>query len=431
MTTIKVKPAHLAAGLNKVLKAKGTSNVMAVLDSVLVVTTKTGLIFTCTDLETTIITGIAAEVEPKDEKKEFLIPPQAHAVINLLKDEEDDVIIKVAHKELSFAYGDNVMKFVPEDATSFPKSPEIKKSIDFDVLESGELFTIFDDCLKIASKDDLRPALTGIYFSNTEIAATDAHRLIKSKYQAPTKKKFAVIIRPKLVNALSILDTVTSFAIGDNHISINDKSTQIISRLIDAKFPDYNVVIPEQSAHHITINSAEVKRNIRIASSLTTKDKKVVFTFDKTSYNLRGFDADCEQEIILKGKCQLAAGKDSKNFKPLQIAFNGAFLSQLLDISGSTDLTFEMNKANAAMLINENGYTLLLMPLMLDVEKEETTDPNAKAEIKNKDKKEKEPTAAATPAKDDKKEAEPVKEKGKFFRENGATTKAEQIKKAA
>jgi DNA polymerase-3 subunit beta len=428
MTTIKLKPAHLAAGLNKVLKAKGTSNVIPALDSVLVSTQKTGLILTCTDLETTIITGIAAEVEPKDENKEFLIPPQAHAVINLLKDEEDDVIIKVGHKELSFAYGDNVMKFVPEDAVNFPKSPEVKKAIEFDVPESGELFTIFDDCLKIASKDDMRPAMTGIYFSDSEIAATDAHRLLKSTYKAPTKKKFAVILPPKLINALSILDTTTLIRIGSTHISINDNSTQIISRLIDAKFPAYNQVIPEKSAHHITINSAEVKRNIRIASSLTTKDKKVVFTFDKTTYSLRGFDADCEQEIILKGKCQLAAGKDSKNFKPLQIAFNGGFLSQLLDISGSTDLTFEMNTATSAMLINENGYTLLLMPLMItEAQEEEVKDPNAKAEIKNKAKEQ-----PAAPATDDKKKEEAEPGKSKFFRENGATTKAEQqLKKAA
>jgi len=404
MKKFTVKPAHLAAGLQKVLKAKSQNPILPAVECVHAKTTKDGIILTCTDLETTIVTGITAQAEPGIE---FLIPPQAYAVINLLKDAEIDAEISVDNKQLILKYGENVMKFEPESIANYPTPATQKKGVQFSLEDTSEFFRILDDCLKFTSGDDLRPAMTGVYFTEKELAATDAHRLLRVKYKAPVdKKKFNVILPKSFIRALPILSGAAEIEISAEHITIHDSATKIISRTIDGSFPKYEAVIPKANEYHFSINAAEVKRNIRVASTLTTKDRRVIFNFKKTTYTLKGYDSDLGQEITLHGKCQLAY---TDAFKGLEIAFNGALLTQLLDVAANADIVLEVSSGKTALVVTEDKYTLLLMPLMVEAAEQKQAEEQVA-------------TTAAAATTEPTEAAKEVKKA--FFKENGKASRA-------
>lgn len=385
MKQFKIKSESLALGMAKVLKVKVSNHIIPTLENVHAKTIPGGLILTCTNLETTIITGVEADTERNDI--EFLIPPPAFAVINYLKQAEKVITITLTKTELSFSYDNNVMKFAPGEVENYPKPAELKKPIEFEIENSYDLFPIFADALTYASTDDMRPAMTGVLFTEKEVAGTDAHRLLRADYKVPTKKKFEAILPKTLINSLPILEPKTKFRIDSDYISVNDGSTQIISRLIDAKFPNYEAVIPKKDdspSFAIEVNSAELLYNIRLASSFENKNKRVVFEFTDKAYSIKGIDHAFDQEIILHGECCILNPYKIPDFKEhLKISFNGQMLSHSINTASEENFLFWASKPNKAIVCYSGVYTLVIMPLMYDEEAEKAAveEKNAPAKI--------------------------------------------------
>ena len=95
------------------------------------------------------------------------------------------------------------------------------------------------------SSDDLRPAMTGVFFELTkdsvQFVATDAHRLVRYKRTDTKGAKTDSFIVPKkplnlLKNALPDNEDELTISYNSNHLFVNHGSTQMICRLIDARF---------------------------------------------------------------------------------------------------------------------------------------------------------------------------------------------------
>ena len=106
------------------------------------------------------------------------------------------------------------------------------------------------------SNDDLRPAMTGVFFELSkdcvQFVATDAHRLIRYKRNDSKATKNDSFIVPKkplnlVKNALPDNDDDIQISYNKNHLFVSHGDVQMICRLIDARFPDYKVVIPDDN----------------------------------------------------------------------------------------------------------------------------------------------------------------------------------------
>lgn len=147
-----------------------------------------------------------------------------------------------------------VYKLSGDSAEDFPTPPEEDDvetlSLNSKKIQKGIVNTIF-----ATSSDELRLAMTGILiqidFTKLHFVATDAHKLVKYTVGNLSTDIARSLIVPKkglnlVKNALSEeCDVVISF--NKANIFFSFGRTKIVCRLIDAKYPEYNAVIPVEN----------------------------------------------------------------------------------------------------------------------------------------------------------------------------------------
>ena len=140
------------------------------------------LTVTASDLQTVMITTL--EVESQDTGA---IAVPARLLLDTLRGLPDQPITFKVDTE---TFGTEIItengryKLSGENPIDFPKVPQVSKSLSVeigaDVLGSAIANTIF-----AVSSDDLRPAMTGVFFelstTGVQFVATDAHRLVRYK----------------------------------------------------------------------------------------------------------------------------------------------------------------------------------------------------------------------------------------------------------
>ena len=265
-------------------------------------------------------------------------------------------------------------KVMGENPDNFPKEPAADDTNSFS-MNSGALVTAINKTLFAVSSDDLRPAMTGVYFElskdSIQFVATDAHRLVKYKrtdVKCPKQESFIVPKKPLnlLKNALPDNDDALTISYNSNHLFVRHDSTQLICRLIDARFPDYKVVIPADNPYRLHVNKNDFQSALRRVSVFSNKStNQVALTISGSELQLAAQDVDFSFEGTERMTCQYD-GDD------LQIAFNAKFLIEMLNAADSADVNVELSTPTRAGLIkptdqDENEELLMLvMPLMLN-----------------------------------------------------------------
>ena len=136
--------------------------------------------------------------------------------------------------------------------------------------------------------------------------------------------------------------------------------------MIDARFPDYKVVIPADNPYKLTVKRSDFQsalRRINIFSNKSTN--QVVLSITGSELQLTAQDIDFSSEGNERMNCEYD-GED------MQIAFNAKFLIELLNASDSDDVVIELSTPNKAGIIKPTEQTdnedllMLVMPLMLN-----------------------------------------------------------------
>src|SRR4030095_5895292 len=218
-------------------------------------------------------------------------------------------------------------------------------------------------------------AMTGVFFELSKNAlqfvSTDAHRLVRYKRTDANCSKADNFIVPKkplslLKNVLPDNDDELTVSFNSNHFFVTHNSTRLSCRLIDARFPDYKVVIPADNPYKLTVNRSDFQSGLRRVSIFSNKStNQVVLRITGSELQLAAQDIYFSFEGNERMNCQYD-GED------LQIAFNARFLIELLNASDSDEITIELSTPNKAGIIkpgeqDENEELLMLvMPLMLN-----------------------------------------------------------------
>ena len=137
-------------------------------------------------------------------------------------------------------------------------------------------------------------------------------------------------------------------------------------RLIDARFPDYKVVIPADNPYKLTVNKSDFQSALRRVSVFSNKStNQVALNISGSELQLAAQDVDFSFEGNERMKCQYT-GED------LTIAFNARFLIEMLNATESDEVVVELSTPTKAGILkpsekDENEELLMLvMPLMLN-----------------------------------------------------------------
>jgi DNA polymerase-3 subunit beta len=265
-------------------------------------------------------------------------------------------------------------KVMGENPDNFPKEPVADAATSF-TMPSSALVTAINKSLFAVSNDDLRPAMTGVFFeldsNGMTCVATDAHRLVRFKRTDVSCPKTDTFIVPKkplnlLKSALPSNDDELQISYNSNHLFVKHGGTELVCRLIDARFPDYKVVIPTDNPYKLTVNKNDFQSALRRVSVFSNKStNQVALSISGSELQLAAQDVD----FSFEGNERMACQYDGED---LQIAFNAKFLIEMLNAADTDEVVIELSTPTKAGIIkptevNENEELLMLvMPLMLN-----------------------------------------------------------------
>jgi DNA polymerase-3 subunit beta len=265
-------------------------------------------------------------------------------------------------------------KVMGENPDNFPKEPAADDANSF-TMSSSALVTAINKSIFAVSNDDLRPAMTGVYFEldtkGLSFVATDAHRLVKytrNDVSCPQKDSFIVPKKPLQLLKGALPDNADELNVSynSNHLFVKHGGTELVCRLIDARFPDYKVVIPLDNPYKMTVSRSAFQNALRRVSVFSNKStNQVALSISGSELQLASQDVD----FSFEGNERMACQYDGED---LQIAFNAKFLIEMLNGADTDEINMELSTPTKAGIIkpteNEDGEELLMlvMPLMLN-----------------------------------------------------------------
>ncbi len=366
-----VSSSSLLKQLQQISGVIGTNTVLPILEDFLFEIEKNRLTVVATDLET--VMKIHMDIEAKDSGK-VCIP--AKILLDTLKNISEQPLTFNIDKNFAIEItSDNgKYKVMGENPENFPREPKAEDASSF-TMSSEALVTAINKTIFAVSNDDLRPAMTGVFFEldkkGITFVATDAHRLVKytrKDVECPKKESFIVPKKPLnlLKGALPANDDELNVSYNANHLFILHGSTELVCRLIDARFPDYKVVIPTDNPYKLVVNKSDFQGALRRVSVFSNKStNQIALNITGNNLQLIAQDVDFSNEGNEKMACQYD-GED------LQIAFNAKFLIEMLNGADTNEINMELSTSTKAGIIkpseqaDDEELLMLVMPLMLN-----------------------------------------------------------------
>jgi len=224
-----------------------------------------------------------------------------------------------------------------------------------------QMAATFKKAVKMVSKDDLRFALTGVLIDAGKgcIVATDAYAILRSKFE-PVCHNFP----EQMIIPVEAAKEIAAAKKGGK-IEICSNGTHYFGKVefkpIDAKFPDYNAVIPRENKYRMTVDTAAFAGVVKNVCDLRGKFETNLIQFHINgkikAANLAKLDNDRDKHTHKSAVMEYI----SSNVPDMDIAFNGEILHRALSICPAY-VTMQIESANRGVLIQNGNDTVLVMP---------------------------------------------------------------------
>jgi DNA polymerase-3 subunit beta len=365
-----VSSAELLKQLQIAGGAIGSNPVLPILEDFLFSISNNKLTIAATDLETSIIT----ELEVMSDSDGVVAIPGKILLETLKALPQQPITFAIDDStysiEITSAFGK--YRLAGENGQDFPSIPEAE-STDSITLPSQRLAQGINKTIFAASNDELRPSMTGVYFqidfNKLILVATDAHKLVKYTFTDIESEVSTSFIVPKkalnlLKNALPPGDEV-KLSFNKAHTFFTFGNTHLITRLIDARYPDYNAVIPVDNPNLLIVNRSDFQNSLkRIVIYANKTTNQVVLNINEGSLTVSAQDLDFANEATEQLTCNY-------NGELLNIAFNAKFLVEMLSVLESDEVKIELSEPSRAGILSPveevdgEEILMLVMPVML------------------------------------------------------------------
>jgi len=328
---------------------------------------------TATDLEITMRTTV--RVEPGDSDAPFNVALPTKILLDTLRALPEQPIRFTVSTEnnLVTLHSDNgEYKINGLNGADFPVMQALDQAARIQ-LPLPTLLRAIDRVLFAASTEDLKPAMNGMFFDLKKEAATfvatDAHRLVRyRRFDISVQEEVSFIVPHKALKLLSGAasasgEEVAVLEYNNTNAFFSIGNILMVCRLVDARFPDYENVIPTQSANKLIVNKKELAQAMKrldiFANKITHLGR---FKLEGNLLTIETQDTANEARETLH--C-LYEGED------MEIGFNLAQMDDLVANVATDDAIVELGSAGRAAVIlpsvQEEGEHLLmlLMPVML------------------------------------------------------------------
>ncbi|TDY11304.1 DNA polymerase III subunit beta [Meridianimaribacter flavus] len=348
------------------------SNTLPILDNFLFELENSKLTVSASDLETTMSSVIDVE---SDSNGSIALP--ARLLLDTLKTFPEQPLTFVVEDnntvEISSNHGKYALAYA--EGNEFPKAVELEDPST--TMVSGEILaTAISKTIFAAGNDDLRPVMSGVFFQfstdGLTFVATDAHKLVKYTREDVKANQVAEFIMPK--KPLNLLKGILATSDDDVKIEYNDsnakftfENSELVCRLIDGKYPNYEAVIPKENPNKLSIDRTQFLNSVKRVSIFSNKTThQIRLKIAGAELNISAEDIDYSNKAEERLTCDYQ-GDD------MQIGFNSRFLTEMLTNLNADEVQLEMSLPNRAGILTpvdglDEGeqITMLVMPVMLN-----------------------------------------------------------------
>lgn len=356
-------------GLNNVIKAISTKNIIPVLNGIKFDLQKEGLYLLASDGELTIKVLIDQK-EIKNIEKEGSIILQSKYILEIIRKMPSDIInFEVLDGLKIKIYTDNnQFNLNCLDAKDYPliKIEESKEPI---IIEAETFKTIINQTSFAISNQELRPLLTGVNLKINgdllECVATDSYRLAKKniKLNQIINNNVDIVIPGRNIIELEKLLTDDNLEIHvfNNKILFKYKNILFQSNLLNGTYPNTSNLIPNEFAYIIKVNSSNFNAAIDRASLLTQgKDKNIV------KMNLENVNMLISSSSSELGKVEEKLLVESNNKEKMEISFSSKYMLEALKTLKDDDILILLNSDTKPIIVksvNDESLIQLILPI--------------------------------------------------------------------
>lgn len=359
-------------GISTVQSAVAAKNTMPILANVLLEAKDKKLEFVATDLDMGVRCSVPAEVV---EKGSITLNAKKLAdIIRELPEASVDIEIDDNHKVILVCQKSNFkIHGLPKD--DFPILPEVKNDKAFKV-KGSLLQEMIRKTLFAVSSDETRYVLNGVFFQaengKLRMVATDGHRLafIQKKMDGKTDQKCSVIIPTKTLNELSKVisegekgdeekEKTVEIMATDNQIKFVVEGVEIVSRLIEGQFPNYEQVIPKESDKKIEASTEALASATRRVAILTSEKANSI------RYQAKGNKLTISSKTPDMGEAKEEIDVEYKG-EEISIAYNSKYVLDVLKNVGTKEVSLELTQPLSPGIIRPKGdadYLCVIMPM--------------------------------------------------------------------
>ena len=271
------------------------------------------------------------------------------------------------------SYQNGLFSLPIESADEYPQTQSISDGATEIVIPNAVLAENINRSLFATAQDELRPVMNGIYFDLTpeclSIVASDGHKLVRNRVLNIQKEQPAAFILPKkpaslLKNLLGKDGDVVIIRFDDRNAQISYGDGELICRLIEGRYPNYNSVIPQNNPNELTVDRQSLLAALRRVQPFANDSSNLIrFHVEGGILQLDAEDYDFSKTATERMTCNY-------NGQAMSIGFKGSSFIEILSNFDCQDVIIRLADPSRAGLVvpseqPENQDVLMLMMPML------------------------------------------------------------------
>lgn len=357
-----LKPLQIVSGIVE------RRHTLPILANILIRKKEEQLTLVSTDIDIQISTTMQVEASLDDIETTL----SARKLLDILKalPENGSIKLSLTDKKMSINAGQSKFKLQTLAAEDFPLVAQPESYAVSVELPQKTLKQLFQMVHFSMAQQDIRYYLNGLLLVTEEhtvkAVATDGHRLAFFSANVPhaLTKQEAIIPRKTILELQRLLgdvDDPVKIDIAANQARFSFSGIELISKLIEGKFPDFNRVIPSFYTKHFAISRQALLSAFQRVSILTSeKFRGVRLVFEDNLLRISSTNADQEDAL------------EELNihypYEQVEIGFNVGYLIDVLSNLKEENIQLSIGDSNTSVLItlpNSDAFKYVVMPMRI------------------------------------------------------------------
>lgn len=370
MKLVQIKRDALLKPLQAVTGIVEKRHTLPILSNVLIERKQERLTLVATDLEIQISTGFSIEGKKSGEDTKLTVSARKLQDILRALPEDAEAALEAQNNRLQVRAGKSRFNLQTLPANDFPVLADpgsLQAKVSMSQKQLRDLLLLVQYAM---AQQDIRYYLNGLLLvlegKHVRVVATDGHRLsYASGQQQQDQEKREVILPRKAVQELAKLladseDPVT-VELYASQVAFRFANVELVTKVIDGKFPDYSRVIPTNYQKHISLERAQLLQSLQRAAILSNEKFRGV-RWVLTAGSLRISCTNNEQEEAQE-ELEIAYTGE-----PLDVGFNITYLLDVLNNVQDETVECAFGDANSSMLITlpkNSEFRYVVMPMRI------------------------------------------------------------------